>query len=381
MKYLFIFGRDPVLSFGELICYLKKEQIQATLLDFNEFGAVFEIELFHPTWVDALGGVVKIARVEFEFTKIETISEHNLRFLDFLPEKFAYGMSVYGGTFYEEFQTLLKDYFRRQKFKSFQIPSVESFGSLETLPSEILKKKLVSQGTDFIVFLGKKQYFGRTVAVSDVREIEKRDLKRPRRNPLQAVSIRLAKILVNLSQVGKREILLDPFCGIGTILQEAFLQGIQGKGLDLNSERVEDAGYNLQALGAVFEILKGDAGETSRFFSRESIDGIATEPYLGPLLKHTLSAQEARKRIVELEGLYRTFFSEAARVLKKGRFLAIVLPYFKTREGDFSLNLQHILPSSLRIFDPLEDLLDRGFPIEYEERKIGRKIYVFQKVV
>ena len=50
---------------------------------------------------------------------------------------------------------------------------------------------------------------------------------------------RLAKILINLSEVKDEEILLDPFCGIGVILEEALLQNINVIGIDKDKKAVD----------------------------------------------------------------------------------------------------------------------------------------------
>ncbi len=382
MEYLFIFGRDHLLSFGELVSYLKRKGIEGKLIDFNEFGAIYDLPAFNPRWIEELGGILKIAKIEFNFQDLEEVDERKLKFLEYLPEKFAYGINIYGSFDVDFCKEMLKRFFKEQRFKAFEIPSQESFyGCLQTLPSDILRKKLVETESDFIFFEGKKKYFARTVAVSDPFALEKRDLERPARNPLEAISIRLAKILINLSQVKQGETLLDPFCGIGTILQEAALQGIDFQGIDLQKERVEDAKRNLTSVGIkIFgKIRQGEATRLSEYFKGE-IDGIATEPYLGPLIKNQLSFEEAQVRMKDLEKLYRKFFQEAVRVLKKGGFLVVVLPYFKTRKGEIFLPVEDILPRGLRAYDPLQGIIEKSFPLRYEERKIGRMIYVLRKV-
>lgn len=44
----------------------------------------------------------------------------------------------------------------------------------------------------------------------------------------------LVKALLNYSKIGKAAVVLDPFCGSGTMLVECFLQGIDSIGVDLN---------------------------------------------------------------------------------------------------------------------------------------------------
>src|SRR3989338_9779700 len=145
---------------------------------------------------------------------------------------------------------------------------------------------------------------------------------RPFQEPLEAISIRLAKILINLAGVKKNETILDPFMGIGTIMQEAMLMGINSIGLDKEGRRVSHAKKNLawfkKSYGrhAFFRCIEGD----SLFLQgqvKEKIDGVATEPYLGPLIKRLPTKGEAEKIVKKLEELYAGILKEIYKVLKK----------------------------------------------------------------
>jgi len=381
MQYLFIFGRDSALSFGELISYFKKENIENKLVDFNESGAVFEIKNFDLRRIKEFGGIVKIAKVELIFENLNDLNFDELGILDYFPEKFAYGINFFGNFNRGELSELFKKYFKKRRFKYLELKGQEINSGILISPTDVIKKKLIESQSDFVFFGAKKKYFARTIAVSNVLETEKRDLSRPSKNPLEAISIRLAKILINLAQIRKGEILLDPFCGIGTILQEAYIQKIDFRGVDISKERVKDAIINLKSIGANPEkkIISGNSACLSRYFKENSIDGIATEPYLGPLIKKVLSPEEARINMKELEQLYQNFFLEAAKILKKESIMAVVLPYFKTKSEKVFLNMGRILPNSLKIYNPLDGITEKGFPLEYEERKIGRIIYIFKK--
>ena len=78
--------------------------------------------------------------------------------------------------------------------------------------------------------------------------------------------------------------------------------------------------------------------------------------------------------------MYQQFFIEASKVLKKGGRIAVVVPFFKTKEGNAIIPVKELLPHVLKVYNPLADILDQGFPLEYEERKIGRMIYVLKKI-
>uniref|UniRef100_A0A7C1TB39 Methyltransferase domain-containing protein n=1 Tax=Thermofilum pendens TaxID=2269 RepID=A0A7C1TB39_THEPE len=64
-----------------------------------------------------------------------------------------------------------------------------------------------------------------------------------------ALRVELARLLVNLSSPLPEGPLLDPFCGTGSILIEAVLEGIYAVGVDIDYNNVRGARRNAQQLG------------------------------------------------------------------------------------------------------------------------------------
>ena len=93
--------------------------------------------------------------------------------------------------------------------------------------------------------------------------------------------------------------LLDPFCGNGTILQEALMMGIKVIGIDKDEKSVKDARQNLKWLKRKYK-LKGESkivlGDSKNLDVGE-VDCIVTEPYMGPYLKK----YPVLRRLVKLE--------------------------------------------------------------------------------
>jgi tRNA G10 N-methylase Trm11 len=68
---------------------------------------------------------------------------------------------------------------------------------------------------------------------------------------------RLAKIMLNLSHCKPGKIFLDPFCGVGTILQEALLIQATVVGIDANSWCIAAAQTNLEWAKKIgFDLMK-----------------------------------------------------------------------------------------------------------------------------
>jgi tRNA (guanine10-N2)-dimethyltransferase len=74
----------------------------------------------------------------------------------------------------------------------------------------------------------------------------------PRKKPFfhpSSLQPKLARCMVNLSRAREGHIVLDPFCGTGTILIEAGLMDIETVGIDLREDMVVGAKRNLTYYG------------------------------------------------------------------------------------------------------------------------------------
>ena len=263
----------------------------------------------------------------------------------------------------------LESEFKKERVKAvFKKPKDGIF-----MPSERFAKNLF----EFIVY-GK--YYARTIAVFNPKDYKERDETRPRQILLQQVSLRLARILVNLSFA--RHNLLDPFCGVGTILQEAMISGVDVYGVDVDNESLDASKENLNWLKEKynlknnFKIIKGNSGKLARYFRRDEIHAVATEPDLGPYYKKMPSKEEVDGVVKTLENLYCDFFLELRKAMKKRGKVAIILPRLKYKNGYRDVNVNRILrQSGFRLFTADERV---KLPIISPGRFLDRMIYVFE---
>ncbi len=230
-------------------------------------------------------------------------------------------------------------------------------------------------------------------------EFQKRDVEKPVQRKIFAIPPRLARIMINLAGCTPGKILLDPFCGVGTILQEALISRVRVIGLDINKWCVEAAKRNLAWLkqeysleNVEYSVLQGDARRL-RSKIRDEVDCIVTEPDLGPALRDMPTISYAERIISKLTPLFSDFLREAHAVLSVGGRLVLVTPYLKTRSGgpvtmpvsDLAsrVGLETVKPfEGVRFgdFEAASPLRDMQLLIEVEERHlIGRSIHIFQK--
>ena len=347
MKYLFIFGRDPVISKLELETYLKTKNISYESILFSKNIYVLEIKSLNPKIIEGLGGTVKIAQVISESSKLDEI-EYDLERAELYlgtKNKLNYYITAYNERTQSFLEDYLKAYFKKQRLKAvYKKPKHET---TEAEPSQLIKKNIIEEGLEIITF---KNYIAKTISVYNPFDLKKRDLGRPEKDFLKSISIRLAKILINISGIKENEVLLDPFCGVGTILQEALLKQINVIGSDSDKTSIEQSEKNLKWLkinykvNANFKLINTDCRLLSKYVQRNSINAVVTEPYLGPYRLKLPSIREALNTIHELTVIYDNLFSQLNVLLKKDAPIVIITPIFKTYENKIiPLNITNIV--------------------------------------
>jgi len=338
MKYLFVVGRDRDLGVLEIVSFLRAKNINFEVVYSEKRFIVLEMNNFNSS-VEEFGGIVKIGK------------RVNIEDIYFDKSKITY--SVYGRDILEKLKKRFKEEGVKAVFRKYS-------DDPNNLDLEIIK---IKEDTFQIV------------SVSNPKGYKKRDETRPKFDGKKVVSIRLAKILVNLSQA--RTELLDPFCGCGTILQEALLKNLDVVGIDKD---ISDARSNLKWLKENFSIknsfnlIQGDARRLSSYLAK--VEAIATEPYMGAFLKKIPQSEEAKKIAKELNVLYSDFFREARKIVK-GK-LVFVEPIIKIHMGEVNVGFEGILIKNgfkATIFTNAVN------PIEYDLKgsKIKRRIWVLER--
>lgn len=324
-------------------------------------------------------------------------------FYDVLGDKSKWGISVYSKRpeIVRKLSHILEAYFKARlrrnglrKLKYVPAKPLNLQGwepSLEVPSEEVASRCMVDEGLEVVAaHLNERLYVGRTLGVVDHEAFKTRDLKRPFQRPSLSMPPKLARILVNLSGVKKGELLLDPFCGIGTILAEALVMGIDARGIDIEPRRVYESRMNLSwlakghriSLDLKTKVVQGDARRLSRYFDEESVDGIATEPILLPPFRRFPPSSFAKEGLSKAESIYLKSLLEMAKVLKRGGRIAIVVPYVRTKDGALlSFSFEPIIKrAGLSFYRP------RGFLWSYPlwarpepDQKVLRGIYVLVK--
>jgi tRNA G10 N-methylase Trm11 len=315
-------------------------------------------------------------------------AEKTLRPLSWVIQRFV-GSAVKGE---------LAGYGKKSKFMGFS--KDRKFAQLSHV--EVLKKNLVENKAEVLLCIGKEEtWVATTVAVHNPFEFQKRDIYKPNQRKIFAMPPRIARIMVNLSSCTPEKVLLDPFCGVGTILQEALLARAKVVGVDVNPWCVKAANENLEWLkreysleGTEFRVLQGDVSRLAQKIGQETVDCIVTEPDLGPALRQVPTGPYALKIIQKLEPLSFGFVEEAHRVLKRDGRVVLVTPDINTRSGKSvtmpigekleNCGFKRVQPLTKEMFSEnamgVEGLISATSLVEVDERhKIGREIHIYEK--
>ncbi len=368
MTYFFILGNNPTLSIAEIINVLSKqivkiEKFSSEVLLIKLSGKVSVLEL-----QNQLGGTIKIGQI-VDQVDLNSFSDLINKVWQFLPKNLSnlyFGLSTYYlGDQKRDISRKLKKAalevkarFKKQGVGCRWVESKE-----KVLSSVILQKnKLLSRGTE-IVFLidNNKCYTGKTLSCQSFKDYALRDFGRPARAIKRGmIPPKLGQIMLNLSRDSgfslEKTLILDPFCGSGTILQEALLMGFKSIiGTDKDKRTIINAQKNLEWLvQKIKQPLKGvrifysDARKISKKIRAKSVGAIVTEPYLGPL---KFSSSEYSFIVRELGQLYLLAFEQFSRILKTNRRVVIIFPIFKIE------NKQHFLPI-------LDKLKNQGWQVQ-----------------
>ena len=429
---LFIPGKNWRLSLAELASLLETKGSNFSVCSYSkEFFVVTTEKTVDATVIDDLGGTIKIGVsavdlpteiVKSAFLQKDKTAQAQLvreiansglvdNIVKAEPEKILFGVSVYcaekqlrsvskgiqrfiGSSIKRE----LAGYGKKSRFMGF----AKGRKHCQLSHIEVLKKNLVENKAEILFCVGKEQTFvATTIAVHNPFEFQKRDVGKPVQRKIFAIPPRLAKIMVNLAACTEGKVLLDPFCGVGTILQEALLAKAKAIGVDINKWCVEATMRNMDWLkdeyeleNAEYRVLQGYVYRLSQKIGWEQVDCVATEPDLGPALRQVPTTSYAVRIAEKLEPLYYGLLEEAYKVLKSGGRLVLVSPYIKTRSGTpvtmrlekkaVEIGFEQVYPFKKEFFagDVVapENRLAMASLVDAEERhKIGREIHIFQK--
>ncbi len=354
-RYYFILGRYPDLSKHEIFAVLRKKELESSIYYESSIVLVLETagELPIHELNKILGGTIKIGRVLQSFPqsvhpdKINDYLTSDALFIEYLPkatQKITFGISLYPYPRHQsrhnpwlriqhELIKNLKNHLEAQGFKT-RYPHLD--GSFLSSAS-VEKNKILRDGVEIVIIETPTEVlFGKTLAVQEFESFSNRDYGRPKRDMESGIMPpKIARMMINIAEIPSSGELLDPFCGSGTLLQEALLLGyVHVIGTDISQKAVSNTKTNLTWLKKQHlvendaRIFIQDVTKLSEKFPQNSIDAIVTEPYMGPNLKHKSHLKAVQEVKTELETLFLGAFKQFAKVVKSDGSVVMIFPVF-----------------------------------------------------
>ena len=328
-----------------------------------------------------LAGVHKaaplMATVDSEHIGLTSIAEAVAGCFDTLRTLSLSGYGVNGDE-YEALARSLLDEFRRTGFRKVRL--LRPKGN-ELMAEEVLSHKVL----DVIAFPYHGGYgLGPTSWVSHSLPLRDRGVRKPAPHSEISMSPRLASLLLNLAGLSSGQIVLDPFCGSGTILAEALLRSYKCFGFDTNEARIRDARRNLSWLShdvhhANFNLRVGDARELLPALGGSQVDAVVTEPLLLPTLRARPRLSTTSALLERASEVYADAMTSMAKVISPGGRIVMVVPVVRTMEGkDLTITLE-CKSLGLKPYQPRPINFEYPVMLSFEStRWIKRAVYVFE---
>lgn len=387
MVYWFILGREPQISAAEI-----KALFPSLPTTFRPPFLTLATESLPPNLINRLGGTIKIAR---EITpscapaELETVLQTHL---ESRSGKIIFGLSWYSSEkarpkTIHELETLGK---KLKKNLQEHDRSVRYVPNRDTILSSVTVtvNNLTRRGVEFIISDDGSGHLSvaESVAVQPFEAFSDRDFGRPGRDDKSGMlPPKLALMMINIARLPAGGTLLDPFCGSGTIITEALLMGAtQVIGTDASEKAIIDTKRNLawiqerapQTRTATSEVFTHDIATLTEKIPPQSIDTIATEPYLGKPLTGRETAGGLETQLKGLQPLYQATLNTFSTVLKKGGAAVIAVPRYRSGQTWITMPFKNMIAGTGLRIDPLSqtDCILYARPTHFVGRELWRLV-------
>lgn len=336
-RSIFILGRQSSIGLAELESLFGGENVKPI----NNFCAESSIS---PTDIEfsRLGGSIKIGSYlgTIESSKWPDIQRKLesliLECAEDIPEgKIQIGLSTYGFNILPR-QILatgieLKKILRKHGYSARLTPNVEtSLSSAQVIHNHLTGER----GIEFLIAVsGSKTVVGRTLNVQNIAAYTKRDQARPKRDAfIGMLPPKLAQTIVNLATastaIGHSNIVLDPFCGTGVILQESLLMGYGAYGSDIESRMIDYSRENLNWLATQGDttVPHLEIGDATTYKWQKPFNIVASETYLGHPLSNWPQPDKLANIIGTCNVIIEHFLQNIADQVPTGTRFCLAIP-------------------------------------------------------
>ncbi|XOU94089.1 MAG: TRM11 family SAM-dependent methyltransferase [Candidatus Kerfeldbacteria bacterium] len=409
IKYFFILGTNPLISIAEIFSFAKTNKTTLNIIDVTSHILIIESkEIDINKWQAYLGGTIKIGLIINKYQNIndllKSVNTETLlnNFFKQTTQKIIFGFSLYS-TSLTHYQNKIKSLGIKikQDLQKLDYKSRFIMAKSQALTAvQINKNKILQQGADIVIAESANGlYIGVTKTIQDFEDYSDRDFGRPQRDAKSGmIPPKLAKIMINLGGVSSDDLLLDPFCGSGTIIQEALLMNINNViGSDISQKAINDTKNNIDWLTQKYSLTNinislytEDVQTLDNDIDSSTVDKIVTEPYLGPQDHSENNQDKINSTINELEKLYLAAFQTFKKITKPSSTIVIVFPLIiidqdihvlKILEKINNLGFIRIdpIPENISLFAKIGVTARGSMIYQRPGQRVQREIFIFKK--
>lgn len=379
MQYLAVLGRQPEISLAELAALFDNVKQKSPEI------ALFDAET--DPCLDRLGGSLKLAK------KLENISPEE--YLLSLPEgKITLGVSDYSvdskkysprdikniSQYGIKIKQALKKKGRSVRLLPNSAPVISTAAAHHNgLGHHPKKVELIKFNKEFFISLG----------AQNITAYKERDQARPARDAkVGMLPPKLAQILINLcGPLPENATVLDPFCGTGVVLQEAFLMGYNVYGTDKDERMVKYTEKNMEWL--VEKGFKGsegrskpgsvraEVGDATNHQWQAPISAVAAEIYLGPPMSEPPVEIKLKTVKQECGAILTEFLKNLGGQIARNTPVALAIPAWRRLDGYFErlISLDFIEELGYNVLNKSKG----GLLYARENQVVAREIIVLRK--
>lgn len=350
--FLCILGRQPEISIAELEAVFGV----ANVTQMASMVAAVESDSFD---LSALGGTIKYGRVVTTIPSKERndkaryidasrdIIKHYSKKWEQADHKITLGVSAYGFDIQprgiQKTGLVIKSALKKHGVSVRLVPNSEA--AISTAVSHNNKLGLNDSKVELLIVNSKKGIIiAESGGAQNITAYARRDQNRPKRDAFVGMlPPKLAQIMINLATDSPKSNLniLDPFCGTGTVLQEAMLRGHGTYGTDLNPKMISYSKENLQwlieshkqASGAPKPLLEVGDAATHQWQNSDKIDAVVCETYLGQPFSAPPSPEKLKEVVGNCNHIISGFLKNIHPQLNPNTPLCIAVPAWRSKDG------------------------------------------------
>lgn len=362
--FIAILGRQPEISVAELKAVFGKQNVTS----YRDITTVDTTSLD----INQLGGTIKSGEIIQRLPAFDAQKNNFQLVSDFITKhyhelwknsdhKITLGLSAYQLNLspkdIQKIGLQLKTLLKKNEVSLRLIPNDSS--SLSTATSHNNKLGLSPNKVELII----AKISPSEIAIAESRGAQnitaytRRDHEKPYRDAFVGMlPPKLAQIMINLAvgiegksvlreeRAGKTKItILDPFCGTGTVLQEALLLGYDVYGTDLNPKMIDYSTKNLAWLADKYPRLNdrkvklavADAMD-HKWTDSDKISAVVSEVYLGQPFSAPPSPEKLKQVVRNCDHITTSFLRNIRPQLDPSATLCLAVPAWLNKDGKFT---------------------------------------------